>query len=83
MSFYSIEYDVVTFACNRSPTTGWLLVGSQYREAIGRITGSCGRYIAGATQFGDDGKELIYGYARWREGDNFCAGSTSSPANHC
>ncbi|KFY35052.1 hypothetical protein V494_06252 [Pseudogymnoascus sp. VKM F-4513 (FW-928)] len=63
LSFYSIEYDVVTFACNRG-SENWLLIGSQYREAIAGITRSCGQYIAGATQFGDNGKELILGYAR-------------------
>ncbi|KFZ17813.1 hypothetical protein V501_01556 [Pseudogymnoascus sp. VKM F-4519 (FW-2642)] len=83
LSYYSIHDNVVAFACNRNPSTGWLLIGDQYRDALARITGSCGRYIAGATQFGDDGKELISGYARWREGDDFCASSTSSPANRC
>ncbi|KID95092.1 hypothetical protein MAJ_08929, partial [Metarhizium majus ARSEF 297] len=83
MSYYSIHDNVVAFACNRSPNRGWFLIGNQYRDALARITASCGRYIAGATQSGDDGQDLISGYARWREGDDFCRGSTSSPVNRC
>ncbi|KAJ2973234.1 hypothetical protein NQ176_g6726 [Zarea fungicola] len=82
-SYYSSWGDVVAFACNRNPNESWLLVGSTYRDEIAAITGACGRYIAGAKQWGDDGKALIQGYARWAPGDNFCGGSTSSPANHC
>ncbi|KAF1847773.1 uncharacterized protein K460DRAFT_414455 [Cucurbitaria berberidis CBS 394.84] len=82
-SFYSIRGDVVAFACNRSPNRSWLLVASNYANALGRISGSCGRYIAGATEFGDPGQALIVGYQRYARGDNFCAASTSSPANHC
>jgi len=83
MSFYSIRGNVVAFACNRSPDRSWLLIANDYANALGSITGSCGSYIAGAYEFGDPNQALIVGYARYANGDDFCGGSTSSPANHC
>ncbi|KFY17018.1 hypothetical protein V492_00940 [Pseudogymnoascus sp. VKM F-4246] len=83
MSFYSIEADIVAFACNRNPNSGSVILPDGYREEIGRITGTCGRYIAGATQLGDDGSALILRYAWWKKGDDFCADATSSPPSSC
>ncbi|CAO2651778.1 Nn.00g000610.m01.CDS01 [Neocucurbitaria sp. VM-36] len=83
MSFYSIRGDVVAFACNRSPNRNWLLVESNYANALARITGACGRYIAGSTEFGDPNQALIVGYQRYTNGDRFCDSATSSPSYHC
>lgn len=82
MSFYSIQNDVVAFICNRA-SIGAVYPDDWYIQDLKRISDSCGRYIAGATQTGNDDQALVLGYARWKKGDDFCADATSSPSSSC
>jgi hypothetical protein len=86
MSYFAIKRspgkNVVAFACSRNDL-GLELDGDTYGQALERITSACGLYIAGAYDIFPFGQPLIVGYARYQEGDDFCGGSTSSPANHC
>jgi hypothetical protein len=55
---------VVAFACNGG-NGDWRLLPYAVTDALSAVTGSCGLYIAGAQQLGDDNEALLIGYQRW------------------
>ncbi|KAH7385582.1 hypothetical protein DE146DRAFT_667605 [Phaeosphaeria sp. MPI-PUGE-AT-0046c] len=81
-SFYSITNDVVAFVCSRNDGNG-RLPASVLTPELAAITSQCGLYIAGAREIGSRDGAAIVGYQRYKNGDNFCATSTSSSADHC
>lgn len=82
LAWFSIRNDVVAFACNRGGDSAFAYVPS-YTTALERITAACGRYIAGSYHWGDNGYPYIVGYMRYHNGLDFCAASTTSPADRC
>jgi hypothetical protein len=57
---------VVAFACNRvSGGRSWTVFPFNVADSLAAVTKSCGRYIAGAQQLGNDDQVLLIGYQRW------------------
>jgi hypothetical protein len=88
-AWYAISNNVVAFACNQ----GWdgdLVIGDRdIADMAQHITDSCGWYIAGTQSWTTYDwvwnlrTAMDQGYMRYSPGDDFCAASESSSADHC
>jgi hypothetical protein len=79
-SIYSIRGSAAAFACNLSGGTK-LFSGDIIGQNNAKITGSCGKYIAGS--YGEPGNYAT-GYLRSSEnGGNFCGAALGASAHSC
>lgn len=80
-AFYSIRGSVVAFDCSLG--FGMTEDSSNVARAISKVKERCGSYTAGTAHFASTDRWGNWiGYMRSPVQD-FCAGSTTSPADHC